>query len=72
MQHTSQRTKFDRCFFRLVGEPFVAIPDDRALAAARVDGDERDLVGRAFDDLGEVDVDAFVFQRLQAKLPFRI
>src|ERR1043165_341943 len=72
VQNLSQWSKLDRRFFAFISKAVVTVPNDRPLAAARVDRDERDLVCRAFNDLREVDVDVVIYQRLKSKLPFRI
>src|SRR6185369_9154427 len=72
VQHSTQRTNLNRRFFGFVSEALVAVPNDRSLSAPRVDGDERYLISRAFDDLREIDVDAVVFQRFETKHAFLI
>ena len=54
--------------FVAVGEPLVPVPDDRALAGARVDDDEGDLIARPFNHLCILDVHALVFERAPATL----
>ena len=41
-----------RRFLDFIREPLVPVPDDRALARARVYEDEGYLISRALDDLG--------------------
>src|SRR3712207_7257309 len=49
VEHAPARREAARRLRRRVAEPVVAVPDDRALARARVDEDEGDLVARALD-----------------------
>src|ERR1044072_8540344 len=72
MQHTSQRTKLNWRIFRSVSQAIVAVPNDRAFTAAPVDRDERTIVSRSFHDFSELDVHTVSFQRVEAKLTFRI
>ncbi len=68
VQNATARCQIERRFIRSIREPFVSIPDDRALAGTRIDDDESDLILSAFDRFRKIRVDVFIAQRLQTEL----
>src|SRR5947209_2415486 len=65
VQHAPARGEVTWRFLLSVCEALVPVPDDRALARARVNDDEGDLVARALDDFGSLDINALRSQRLK-------